>query len=166
MGRHRNLYSVSKKDFKNFNFTLDANLGSDERYDDLYERFGEVFKQEFEIGKFLNFDNIPKTEIDLGDMYIITEEMIKNFIKEYYVHIIKYYKDIFEEKDEKLQDYYMLEHFKRKIFDLENWDKSICLDKDKGRLTNNWRFETDVFDIIRMYKTFDFENNMLICLYS
>jgi len=165
MGYHRKLYSVYKKDLKKFNLFYNKEL-EDEGDNDLIERFGKISHYEFELSDFLNFDKLTKIQSDMGDVYQISEINLLNIIEQYCEFEKKYYSDILEEKDEKYQHHRMKEYFKNKEFHFGHWKDNICLDKQKEKLTNNWRFEYDLLDIIRIYKTFDFDNKLLICVGS
>ncbi len=158
MGYHLKLYKIEKKAYDVFDFS--------QSYDDVQEKFSKVSKYEFELSDFLEYSKINKIDSQLGDVYLITEEMFPDIIKQYCEHEKDYYSKILEEKDEALQNSMMYMYFKNKLYHFETWKHNINLKKDNERLTNGWRFEYDLIDLIRIYKTFDFENNVLVCVGS
>lgn len=36
------------------------------------------------------------------------------------------------------------------------------MDKGKDQIVNSWSYEYGIFELVRIYKTFDFKNNILI----
>lgn len=55
----------------------------------------------------------------------------------------------------------MILHFKSKYVE---WNKLeiINFDKNKSYLTNSWRYEYSIFDLVRIYKIFDWNNKIMI----
>jgi hypothetical protein len=167
MGYHIKLYSLNKTDFENFNFLYEKNDDEDyDAYDRLFEEFHKIAKYEFEIGDFLTYDTLPKMKCDLGDTHIISEIALLDIIEQYCRNERKYFSDMLAEKDEKYRIHRMEEYFKNKEFHFKYWKENICWDKTKAKLTNNWRYEYDLLDVLRIYKTFDFEKNILISIGS
>jgi hypothetical protein len=179
MGYHIKLYSADKDKFESFDFDMNR-LKKDEDDDcwDLFNKeFSEIFKYEFEIGNFLNYKNLLKIESDYGDIYKIEEDELLDIIIQYKENQFKYYSEFVDSLEKKLHDDLtkseenalivdLYNHFNTKKWEFTNWDNNVCIDKNTARLTNNWNFEADVIDIIRIYKTTDFTKKVLICVGS
>lgn len=106
--------------------------------------------------------------------YIVTKEAVKEAIDVYQEKIVNYYKELVEykqprrlpfgfvisrskkHKDNKLQSMARDQYF--------YWSNeyAVNLDEDSDSLTNSWMYEHEIFDLVRIYKTFDFENNYLL----
>lgn len=158
MGYHLKLNSIDKIKFEEFDFS--------QGYDEVYDDFRKKFKYEFELGDFLDFSKLTKIKSRLGDVYKITEADILSFIEQYAKNELNYYTGILKEENKEYQKARMIQYFQTKIFNLQSWKYNLCLDKDVDRLTNNWNFEFDMIDLVRIYKTFDFDNNILIVVGS
>lgn len=46
----------------------------------------------------------------------------------------------------------------------EPWTAPINLDEDSDCITHSWLYEYSIFELVRLYKTFDWENNDLVLM--
>ncbi len=82
----------------------------------------------------------------------ITKEGFEKIINKYKEFILSYYEELKEE------DY--KEHVKRAI---SEWKYPVIVNlRDGDMLTGSWLYEYAIFDLVRIYKTFDWENDIMI----
>jgi len=104
------------------------------------------------------------------DFHIISEKELENIIEQYYQHVRKYYNKLYDEvskmaKDEPFNQGVIGSHM---LSMRNNWCDDICnwrpynLNRDKENIVSSDRYEYDVFELVRILKTFDFKNNYLI----
>lgn len=152
----------------------------------------DFFKQEqiFEFGK-LYFEDTAERIYETGrplfdnkdiqeyfadyQPYIVTKEALKIAIEIYEQKIINYYKGLFE-KDEKLCEPFFripfdkidksiqekcVEHCRNQ---LSEWLRGFAINKSEKdeKLTNSWQYEYEIFELLRLYKTFDFNKYDLL----
>lgn len=106
--------------------------------------------------------------------YIITKEGLKEAIEIYQEKIVNYYKWLIEYRQPKRLPFGFVisRSKKRKDNKLQSmaedqyfyWSNgyAIDLDEDSESLTNSWMYEHEIFDLVRLYKNFDFDNNYLL----
>lgn len=149
-------------------------------------------KELCEIGKSWDFDDEKMTsrffthEMDWeSDMIfnIGSKEFLKEIIENYRQKIVKYHRDLWEtvkdlttqelrefklkritnskmdENDIKIREFQS--YFREK---LAEWDdlRPYYLDDELDSITSSWKYEYVIFELVRIYKTFDWENNLLI----
>lgn len=180
MGYHINLYSVNKKDYQDFNFDMsrfqdDENIDS---WDAFNTEFKKVFKREVEIGNFLNFENYEKIISSYGNIHVIdTDDGFLDIIKQYnkyeYDYATKMVDSIFEKmmgvidiNEDRILMVKLRDYFQSKTFQYDNFDNNLCIDRNEERLTNGWRFESDMIELVRIYKSIDFNKKILISVGS
>ncbi len=180
MGYHIKLYSVDKDNFEAFNFNMERFKKDEDDYDywDLFHKeFNNIFTYEFELGDFLDYKKLQKIESSYGNIYKIEECDLLDIIIQYNEYQFKYYSELTESIEKKLhntlskddENYLIVrvyDYFKSKKWKYERWENNMCIDKNKSRLTNNWNFEADIIDILRIYKSIDFDKKVLICVGS
>lgn len=163
----------------------------DDGISETYINFHELFCQKkiFEFGK-LYYEDTPQKISSKGEFlftnndtrkyfkdynpYIISEDGFLEAIEIYKNKIISYWEDL--KNDGAIQvlpfgielersDITKEKKVERLIEDeLFYWKNNyaINLDRDKERITNSWMYEHEIFDLVRIYKTFDFDNNYLL----
>ncbi len=68
--------------------------------------------------------------------------------------------ELTDEDSKKL--YEMYSHIKSMSTEWE-WGFSYNLDKEKEIITSSWKYEYSIFELVRIYKTFDWKKNVMIC---
>lgn len=172
---------------KAFQEMMMEKYGKEEKHLDI-----DFFKQEqiFEFGK-LYWDDTAERIYATGkplfenkeiqeyfadyQPYIVTKEALKIAIEIYEQKIINYYKGLFE-KDEKLCEPFFripfdkidksiqekcVEHCRNQ---LSEWLRGFAINKSEKdeKLTNSWQYEYEIFELLRLYKTFDFKKYDLL----
>lgn len=112
---------------------------------------------EFKVGK--NGYRFFKEEMDFEEeeeFYVASKQFFLEIIESYRQNVINYYTNLKDETD-KNKEYYI----KNKITE---WTSLIPynLDMNEEQIVNSWKFEYAVFELIRIYKTFDWDNDLLI----
>ena len=182
MGYHIKLYSANKEEYQNFDFDMERFKKSEDDYeywDKFNAEFDKVFKYEFEIGDFIKFDILEKIESSYGEMLcrINTEEEFLDIIKQYNTFEFEYSSSLLESIEKKMMNTLELaedrilmvrlrDYFQSKAWQYNKWTNNLRIKKDDERLTNGWRFETDMIELLRIYKSVDFDKTALICVGS
>ena len=82
--------------------------------------------------------------------------------------IIECYKDLLTDtpEDPRIAEYNRKQHIQMKLREWENHvDLSpIDMDLNDDKITTSWLYEYAIFELVRLYKTFDWENNVLILM--
>lgn len=126
-------------------------------------------KELHNFGKYCDFniqDNLSKffnkglQEEEDCEFFLANEEVLLTIIEEYRLKVLNWYKDESNHTIEKL-----LSDVKDNIriwgdngFGLVPYD----LDKSTENIVNSWKYEHAIFELVRIYKTFDWGNNVLI----
>lgn len=119
-----------------------------------------------EFGKYCDFDinhtlsgfftNNSNDDSDT-EFSIANRETFRIIIKDYINKITTNYQILVDENNpEKLLQY--------SIANLSEWDMgwAIDLNKDNPSISTSWKYEYIVFELVRIYKSFDYKNNILI----
>ena len=161
--------------------------GDEDKYIDFMETLGQ--KRIFEFGK-LYFDDtaeriyakgVPLFQNDeLRDYYsdynpaIVGKEAIKEAIEIYRCKIINYYKGLIKNGatmklppfgiEIKRADIDSIDKVCKHIEDeLRWWEKgALNLDEDKPRLTDSWLYEHTIFELVRLYKSIDWDKHCVL----
>lgn len=113
------------------------------------------------------------------DVYSITKEGFKQIILGYRDRVINYTKKILEldaiPEDERGYDKYRYPTLKQEIEnDLNEWLHTfrgddgetsyfnINLGKDPNLVSGSWMYKYAIFDMLHVYKTFDWENDLMV----
>lgn len=152
--------------------------------DEPYVPIYQIGKEVCGFGKHVDwaFDMQSKNESifgteNLSESYshyapvICTEDDFLLVIEYYKQKIVEYYKSLFEtDHEEKVLGITLEQKWKNHISNqLNEWnnDFGLCpLDTDRSRpnINRSWLYEYEIFELVRVYKTFNFENDALILL--
>lgn len=99
---------------------------------------------------------------------VCTQEDFLFVIDEYKKKIINYYKKLLQEDGtHKLTNEQRWKwHLENQLWEWENefGFSAVNTDLSKSFITNSWLYEYSIFELVRQYKTFDFENNALVLI--
>lgn len=97
---------------------------------------------------------------------ICDKEAIKCAIEWQIERITQIYEDLLKEKSgDDWNEESQFDRLKEHVNDYLIWWKNnrvFDLNDDADRLTNSWIYEHTIFDLVRLYKTFDFERRTLL----
>lgn len=99
------------------------------------------------------------------DIWVVDRTAIKAVIEQYRQKIVNIYEDLLREQSvDKWNKTPQLERLKRHVNDyLFNWKHiPYNLDMDTPNIVRSWLYEHAIFELVRLYKTFDFEQYDLI----
>lgn len=145
-----------------------------DRYDDEnpYCSISNIGKEIYEFGKYVDwaFKMQEKNERlfaseELIKQYedempvICTQEDFLSVIHIYKQKIVDYYKGLLEKDDET-----KARHIKGQLYEWVSGYCPINTDLTKECITHSWLYEYSIFELVRLYKTFDFENIALVLL--
>ena len=124
-------------------------------------------KELYEIGKyadynkgleaFYNFDIYKMCE---SEFHIMTKENLLEIIRDYHKKIYQGYKELEEGKDSSEFIKSRVREWGRNGFDIQPY----YLDQKKtdGEIVRSWQYEYAIFNLVYIYRTFDWENDYLI----
>lgn len=134
------------------------------------------FKLETERPSVFTSDELKEKYLDYG-FALLTKDDFKSIIEFYRQKIISWFKSLLEIKDsskftaEFTKEQYQFEILKREVQDkIDAWSgkyvgiSPIDLDDDKEQITDDWSYEYAIFELVRLYKAFDWENNDLVLI--
>jgi hypothetical protein len=136
---------------------------------ELYElgKYSEVGGVKFFSPVFEN-EELQKYFDDEHDFYIVNKEFLKHVIEHYTQKVKDFYSKLLkgiEHKDSDKIDskkaYELYEHIRGNA---SEWLQltPYNLDNDSDEITTSWKFEYSIFELVRIYKTFDWENEVMI----
>ena len=116
---------------------------------------------------------------DEDELYLVDKEFLTAVIDRYSEKIKAYYEKLLDpiltdEKFSKLKDpkeydpnhvYEMARHIQSMAFEwgVSAFNKKLPYDLTKGdAVTTSWKYEYAQFELVRIYKTFDWENNKMV----
>ena len=170
----------SNDDFCEFciahNYEVD-DFGDNDKFVPVYELGKEIYN----FGKYVDwaFELQEKNESIFGDAelkrqyddyspVICTQEDFLFVIDEYKKKIINYYKGLLQEdKSHRLTNEQRWKgHLENQLLEWENafGFSAVNTDLSKSFITDSWLYEYSIFELVRQYKTFDFENNALVLI--
>lgn len=146
-----------------------------------YISLWEIGKEIFEFGKgYENYEEICEhgsslfTSKDIEECYedydhlVLTEEGLLCAIEWQKNKVISIYKDLMREKSENKFDKRTQEQrLKTHVNDyLSWWEHGFVLDlrKEKPNVSASWIYEHTIFDLVRIYKTFDWDKYCLMLI--
>jgi len=118
---------------------------------------GPFFKNK-DTQKYYNSDH---------EIMIIEKDFVKNVIEHYTNKVKNYYKELLKDIDIKNKDTFTQDNF-YKLWEHINsfnseWNMLTPYDLEKGdEVTNSWKFEYEIFELIRIYKHFNYKKNLLV----
>lgn len=146
---------------------------------ELYElgKYSEIaFKLESERPSLFATEELKGKYSDYG-FALLTKNDFKAVIEVYRQKIIDWFKSLLEIKDsnkftaEFTKEQYWLEMLKREVQDkLDSWSgkyfgiSPIDLDESRERITSDWSYEYAIFELVRLYKVFDWKNDDLVLM--
>lgn len=172
------------KDLTEFAKRHDYSYDKDDGWLSLYKVGKEVyelgkhseigFKLESERPSVFTSDELKERYSDDG-FALLTKNDFKSVIEFYRQKIIDWFKSLLEIKDsskftaEYTKEQYQFEMLKGEVQDkIDSWSgkyfgiSPIDLNDDKERITGDWLYEYAIFELVRVYKSFDWENNELV----
>ena len=149
--------------------------------DDDWVSVYNIGKELYELGKYVdwafemqeNNESIFGSE-DLDEMYsdyrpvICTQEDFLLAMTKYKENVVKYYKGLlYEGTDSKLPiEERWKNHIEAQLYEWEN-EFGVCpinTDLSQESINDSWLYEYAIFELVRVYKTFDWQNNALVLL--
>ena len=143
----------------------------------LYElgKYSEIaFKLESERPSLFTSEELKERYSDYG-FALLTRDDFKAVIEFYRQKIIKWLQSLLnvDERicfsDELTKEQYQFETLKQEVQDkIDSWSgkyfgiSPIDLDESRERITGDWSYEYTIFELVRVYKTFDWENDDLV----
>lgn len=134
------------------------------------------FKLETERPSVFTSDELKEQYSDYG-FALLTKDDFKSVIEFYRQKIISWFKSLLEIKDsskftaEFTKEQYQFEMLKENVQDkIDAWSGKyfgilpIELDESRERITDDWSYEYAIFELVRVYKAFDWENDDLVLL--
>ena len=168
MGYRLRLGKVAKKVHDHFKGL------SKEEAEKLIEEDRALYRPQFheelyELGKYVdynkNFENFYDFEIEENEFKIVTKEGLKSIIDEYHNNILLNYTDMLciasSDNREKLITFLRSrEREWSKKFDMLPY----YLDQEEtdGAIVSSWQYEYAIFNLVHIYRFFDWENDYLI----
>lgn len=133
-------------------------------------------KLESERYSLFTSDELKERYSDYG-FALLTKDDFKAVIESYRQKIIEWFKSLLEPEDDLLSMYELSKEERRRLLidqkiqdKIDNWSgkyfriSPIDLDENKERITSDWSYEYAIFELVRLYKTFDWENDDLILM--
>ncbi len=168
-------------------YTKDRNRETDES--EMYIWLYDILKEEYPLWKY--FDMLSDLEwvtVDKECLYssfeessfsYVTKEKFEELIEAYQDQTLEYYKSLlikdkydfsWEEYTDEKKLRRLIGHIESKIraFDKHKFwgSKShrfiVNMDKDSDNIVSSWEYEHGVFELVRIYKTFDWENKFML----
>lgn len=144
---------------------------------DLYElgKYSEIgFKLESERPSLFTSDELKRRYEDYG-FALLTKDDFKAVIEEYRQKIVNWLKSLLSPEDDPLIPSKLSKEERRRVLidreiknKIDNWSgkyfgiSPIDLDESKERITGDWSYEYAIFELVRLYKIFDWENDDLV----
>lgn len=144
---------------------------------ELYElgKYSEIgFKLETERPSVFTSDELKDIYTDYG-FVLLTKDDFKSIIAFYQQKIVNWFQSLLNPEDSiKFSENFTKEQylFDRLKFEVQNkidiWSGKYCgntpinLDDEVEQINNSWLYEYAIFELVRLYKIFDWENDDLV----
>lgn len=141
--------------------------------EDAYVPCYDITKEIYELGKYYDdeflmqyispiFSNAEVEEYYRQDnaFYFISQAGFVEIIQDYHGKISKYFKELLEDKKDWAGRSPREEYFKSKLYE---WDNKFdfapySLHQNKPDIVTSWKYEYAIFELVRIYKNIDWEN--------
>ena len=151
-------------------------------YGDDYVPCYEIADEVYEIGKYWDHKFMKQFKKDIftrpstnkqfneeSEFYIVGKEGLKAIIDSYHDKILNYYKSILNPNPAEVEIGWQDTPEKAIQSKLKEWERNkwnvlpYNLDLKKDEVVSSWKFEYQIFELVRLYKTID-ETKHLICI--
>lgn len=172
MGYHQRLARISKKIKDICSGKSHEQVMKKYRIDEFYDL--PTYKELIYLGDIKDVSGTQFFHFDIKDygyeFSILTKDDLKNIIEQYYQHVNREFTNLKELlkplcKNEQIDYRQIVSHLYGKFQIWGNNDlkwRPYNLREDRENIVNSNRYEYDVFELVRILKTFDFEKNYLI----
>lgn len=189
MGYRNYLGSISKKEYrliKNMSYDQlydymvtkednNCDMFEDSKYVPVYQLCERIFEfgKHCEFHSFLNgvpfFKNKDTQKYYNSDheVMIVEKDFLKNVIEHYTNKVKNYYKELLKDIDINNKDTFTQNNF-YKLWEHINsfnseWNYLMPYNLEKGdEVTKSWKFEYEIFELVRIYKHFNYKKNLLV----
>lgn len=146
---------------------------------ELYElgKHSEIgFKLESERPSVFTSEELKKIYSDYG-FALLTKDDFKTIIEVYRQKIVNWFQSLLNPKDNNkfsenfTKEQYQFEILKQEVQNkIDIWSGKYCgvtpidLDTESEQINNSWLYEYAIFELVRLYKVFDWENDELVLI--
>ena len=136
----------------------------------LYE-FGKYveFGDEKYYSPFFTDEKTQEYMTEEHDFFIVNKDFLKHIINHYKEKIQTFYKGMLlpeEYKNKEFKDIpeeYLIKWHDHIRFNSSEWIELNTFHLEKGdEITTSWKYEYSIFELVRIYKHFDWENNIVV----
>lgn len=133
-----------------------------------FGKYVNIKKLEGNLKHYFNKIEVRKHFESDYEFMEIKKEGLKSIIEEYAEYVANYYEklliaDEIEVFEGQTVEKKCVNAIKSK---LKTWKNDYCipynLDEEDKNLVSSWEYEHSIFDLVRIYKTFDWDNNIMI----
>lgn len=133
----------------------------------IFEIGGALPSADSIIKKYLNLNPLPNKWIDDDyEFVILGKEGLVDIIEAYRITVSEYYRELFANGNPNKQQLNEILFFLSERF--ERWDNPVVPDlkpydlSDRPNIVSAWDYEYQIWDLVRIYKTFDWDNKVLV----
>ncbi len=136
----------------------------------LYElgKYCEFGEKKFFKPVFLN-EQLQADFQEEHDFFIVGKDFLKHIIEHYNEKVKNFYKELIKDiTNEQVSFKEIPQEVSMKLFhhihgNSMEWIQMTPYDLDNGdEVTTSWKYEYAIFELVRIYKTFDWENDIMI----
>lgn len=189
MGYRNYIGSIPKREYNKIKSLNKEQLFQYYNIDEYNTKF---VKELYEFGKYVDFHPPKKSiksffknkelqklyDVD-EELYVVTKEFLAYIIDTYKEKIKTYYNKMLEpfRKEGKIFNVHSLNYEfsleqKTALFEIYNHVRSMSyewlpqipydLNDNTPEITSSWKYEYNIFELVRIYKTFDWKRNVLV----
>lgn len=185
MGYRNYLYKIPKKNAKELRGLTKQQIIQKYSEDEGYASFHKILEENnaeciFAYGKLYWDDTIGRLHrtgerlfkdkdvnelFEEEDIYLLGEKALEETINIYKEKIIKMYDELLN--NDKLNDEEIIEKYEEHLKDYKLWWtrlNALNLNKEEESICDSWLYEHQIFELVRLYKTIDFEKYDLLFL--
>ena len=131
--------------------------------------YPDFHTQLYELGKYFEFTKgiVPFYSFDIYkececEFYIMSKEELKELIIDYHEIIYQYFERMAQGVEDEITPEQHIKEKARKW--CSKFHDPYYLDQEKtdGEIVNSWSYEYAIFNLVYIYRTFDWENDYLI----
>lgn len=185
MGYRNYLYKIPKKNVKELRSLTKQQMIDKYSEEENHVYFGKMLEENnanciFEYGKLYWDDTIGRLHrtgerlfkdedvnklFEEEDIYLLGEKALEETIKIYKEKIVKMYDELLN--NDKLSNEEIIEKYEDHLKDYKLWWtrlNALNLNKEEECICGGWLYEHQIFELVRLYKTIDFEKYDLLFL--
>ncbi len=180
MGYRTYIASIPRREYDHIMHFTKEELCAYKKVDDGYVGVYDIATTKlYEFGKYTEFDNskffkpffsderLQSEMCSDSDFYVVEKDYLKHIIEHYNEKVKAFYKELLsgitEDNVNSIPQSKAAEFYNHIRSNSNEWLHLTPFDLDSGdEVSTSWKYEYSIFELVRIYKSFDWESNLMV----